>query len=359
MNPFPDLNRNRFEKFRNIADPYPIRNPIRCVRSGLGGRSTSIDNSPASPLPNSQTGDDQFKTDVPSVKAFCATLKQFFNNERLADATIRCGSQEFKVHAIVLSTHSEFFYKAFCGQWKESKDGKTINLEEVEVDVVKAMIEFMYRFDYNLPDGVSTLLFDAKVYSIADRYIIPSLKDYSKVKFQCAVRSLLDSDNLHSDLLTVSTEVYCSTPESDRGLRDSLAKTFHENLKKLEKNDSFHAALLEIPGLAVDMVFFKSKHVARPDNSQYYLPYNACRPGLQPRFPQQQWTPPLMQPEQAGFPFEYAPRPLQQAVPGNTPYPSTPQQLLSRGSSLVPQPLVPQQSQSTTAQDNQGTFTPQ
>lgn len=45
---------------------------------------------------------------------------RFFNNERLADVTIRCGDHEFKVHAVLLSVHSDFFDKAFCGQWKAS-----------------------------------------------------------------------------------------------------------------------------------------------------------------------------------------------------------------------------------------------
>ncbi|TRX89369.1 hypothetical protein FHL15_009806 [Xylaria flabelliformis] len=213
-----------------------------------------------SPLPSSQTSGDQLKVDDPSAKEFCATLKQFYNNERLADATIRCGSQEFKVHAIVVSTHSEFFYKAFCGQWKESKDGKTVTLEEVEVDVVKAMIQFMYHFDYNCPEGVSTLLFDVKVYSIADRYIIPSLKDYALAKVENAFDLSPDPAIFPTNLLlTVSSEVYSSTPESDRGLRDVVAEAFHKNLNRLENSATFRTTLHEIPGLAVDLIYFKPK----------------------------------------------------------------------------------------------------
>ncbi|KAI0182846.1 BTB/POZ protein [Xylaria flabelliformis] len=211
-------------------------------------------------LPSSETSGAQFKADGPSAKAFCATLKQFFNNEHLADATIRCGSHEFKVHAIVFSAHSEFFYKAFCGQWKESKEGKTINLEEVEIDVVKAMIHFMYHFEYNYPDGVSTLLFDAKMYSIADRYIIPSLKDYVQAKVEAAFYLSPDPAVFPTNqLLTFSSEVYSSTPESDRGLRDVVTEVFHKNLNKLESSATFRTTLHEIPGLAVDLIYFKPK----------------------------------------------------------------------------------------------------
>ncbi|KAI0450336.1 hypothetical protein F5B21DRAFT_508284 [Xylaria acuta] len=204
--------------------------------------------SPPKTLPSSQTGDTQFKVDAPSADAFCVVLKRFFNNEHLTDATIRCGNQEFKVHAVVFSVHSDFFYKAFCGQWKEGGDGKIIKLDEVEVDVVRAMIQFMYHFDYNTPDSVSALLFDAKVYSIAGRYLIPKLKDYSKAKFESAISCLLDSTGFSADLCAVVSEIYSCTPESDRGLRDIVAEAFHNNLSKLEKSESFHTSLSKIPG---------------------------------------------------------------------------------------------------------------
>lgn len=142
---------------------------------------------------------------------------------------------------------------------QEGGDGKVIKLDEVEVEVVKAMIYFIYHFNYTSPDGVSELLFDAKVYRIADKYLIPKLKDYSKTKFQLAIGSLWDSANFSGDLRAVISEVYCCTPESDRGLRDIVSEACHHNLGKLEKCDSFHTSLGEIPGLAVDMVFFKPK----------------------------------------------------------------------------------------------------
>ncbi|KAI1754003.1 BTB/POZ protein [Xylaria castorea] len=255
-------------KPRNSADPYPQR--------GQQGRNTQLKNLPTSqpvttpspdltsnlmastPIPNSQTGGAQFKVDASSAQAFCVALKQFFNNERLADATICCGDQEFKVHAILFSVHSNFFYKAFCGQLK-SKNSKIIKLEEVEVEVVKAMIQFMYHFDYSSPDGVSTSLFDAKVYSIADRYLIPKLKDYSKTKFETAVSRIPLTANFLACLCAVSSEVYCSTPEPDRGLRDIVVEAFHTRLSILEESDVFHTSLREIPALAIDMIFFKPK----------------------------------------------------------------------------------------------------
>ncbi|KAH8165320.1 hypothetical protein CIB48_g2928 [Xylaria polymorpha] len=187
--------------------------------SPVSSRSQPVSETKTSP--NSQAGSVQQAQAIlyhPSVSTFCRTLKRFFNNERLADVTIRCGDHEFKVHAVLLS---------------EGGDGKVIKLDEVEVEVVKAMIYFIYHFNYTSPDGVSELLFDAKVYRIADKYLIPKLKDYSKTKFQLAIGSLWDSANFSGDLRAVISEVYCCTPESDRGLRDIVSEACHHNLGPL------------------------------------------------------------------------------------------------------------------------------
>jgi hypothetical protein len=41
-------------------------------------------------------------------------------SSQYSDATIRCEGREFKVHKIVVCTQSEFFSKAFNGDWKRS-----------------------------------------------------------------------------------------------------------------------------------------------------------------------------------------------------------------------------------------------
>ncbi|KAI0154209.1 hypothetical protein GGR57DRAFT_119841 [Xylariaceae sp. FL1272] len=61
-------------------------------------------------------------------------------------------------------------------------------LGDVEVDVVTAMVQFMYHFDYQAPGRISESLFHAKVYSIAKRYLIPELKEHSKNKFGTAMK---------------------------------------------------------------------------------------------------------------------------------------------------------------------------
>ncbi|KAI6342987.1 hypothetical protein MCOR25_011155, partial [Pyricularia grisea] len=38
-------------------------------------------------------------------------------SEELADVTVICGSETFKLHRVVLCAHSELFRKALCGNF--------------------------------------------------------------------------------------------------------------------------------------------------------------------------------------------------------------------------------------------------
>ncbi|KAI0545865.1 BTB/POZ domain-containing protein [Xylaria curta] len=191
-----------------------------------------------------------------ATKAFCAALKEHWEAEKMTDAIIHCDGQDFKVHALVLSLQSEFFAKAFNGAWKESKGMKEVSLEEVEVDVVKAMLRFMYSFDYNGPDNVSTLLFDAKVYSAADRYLIPRLQAHAKDKFKAEIDDIWKATELPADLAVVIQEVYSSTPSTDRGLRDLVVSSCHGRLAAISKYQEFRTVLDETFGFAGDLVIF-------------------------------------------------------------------------------------------------------
>ncbi|KAI8633609.1 BTB/POZ protein [Xylariaceae sp. FL1651] len=188
-----------------------------------------------------------------------ASLRKYFDNDVFSDATIRCGEQEFKVHALILSAQSEFFAKSFSGPWKESQGGKQINLEDVDVSVVEAMLYFMYHFEYSNVYGASTMVFNAQVYSIADRYIVPALKKYAKEKFSSAIRCGWSMD----DFPLAIAEAYSSTPEEDRGLRDLVVETCNKNLNQLSKNQAFREALQATVGFAADLVLFKTDSVDR------------------------------------------------------------------------------------------------
>ncbi|KAK4032825.1 hypothetical protein C8A01DRAFT_20156, partial [Parachaetomium inaequale] len=173
-------------------------------------------------------------------------LNRYFNADTFADAVVRCNGKEFKVHRLVLSSQSEFFETA----------AGLVELGEADDSVIEAMLRFMYCFDYNNIHGVSTMIFNAQVYSLSDKYMIPALKDLAKEKFRSAINTGWAMDDFP---LTVA-EVYSSTPEDDGGLRDLAVKVADTNIKRLLQNEQFRDLLKKSPGFAADMVISMSSN---------------------------------------------------------------------------------------------------
>ncbi len=86
--------------------------------------------------------------------------------------------------------------------------------------------------------------------------MIPTLKDLAKEKFRSAINTSWAMDDFP---LTVA-EVYSSTPEDDRGLRDLTVKVADTNIKRLLQNEQFRDLLRKSPGFAADMVISMSSN---------------------------------------------------------------------------------------------------
>jgi hypothetical protein len=108
----------------------------------------------------------------------------------------------------------------------------------------------MYSFDYSNVCGTSSMVYDAQVYQIADKYDIPALKAHSVHKFGIAITTGWSMDDFP---LAVSV-VYGSTPSGDRGLRDLVVGTSCTNIDKLLQHDSFVKLLKETPDFAADLI---------------------------------------------------------------------------------------------------------
>lgn len=132
------------------------------------------------------------------------------------------------------------------------------------------MLRFMYEFDYNNIHGASTMVFNAQVYSLADKYVVPALKYHAREKFRTAISSGWALD----DFPLAVAEAYSSTLETDRGLRDVIVKTADANINKLLENELFADVLRETPGFALDMVdsLSSSRPNQRKDHKSYRCP---------------------------------------------------------------------------------------
>ena len=153
---------------------------------------------------------------------------------------------------------------------KECREGK-ITLQDDDISVVEAMIQFMYNLDYSVIESVCPLLFNAKVYGIADKYNVPGLKVVAKRKFahkiSCRPAKPGYGYNVKVDYTTTEIdnfskaviEVYDSTPSSDRGLRDILVTESCQEAQKFLGNDSFQKVMADCHGFCLDLATYMGK----------------------------------------------------------------------------------------------------
>ena len=136
---------------------------------------------------------------------------------------------------------------------QEAAEG-VIELPDDDLPVVEAMLNFLYHFDYQA--SISPMIFNAKVYSIADKYDIPTLKSQAVEKSRKSVETCWSMD----DFPHAIREIYSSTPGNDRGLRDLVVKIACEHMETLSKQPDFRILLEEACGFAADVVLFMAKH---------------------------------------------------------------------------------------------------
>jgi speckle-type POZ protein len=125
------------------------------------------------------------------------------------------------------------------------------------------MLNFMYLFDYNASSGdqarASPMIFNAKVYSIADKYDVMALKSQAKEKFEKAAKSCWNME----DFPPAISEVYSSTPATDRGLRGLVVEISCTHIDALLARQDFRNVLEETVGFAADVTQFMAADVTQ------------------------------------------------------------------------------------------------
>ncbi|KAL1847583.1 hypothetical protein Plec18170_008480 [Paecilomyces lecythidis] len=115
------------------------------------------------------------------------------------------------------------------------------------------MLHFMYGIAYDSSGSeqgrVSPMLFDIRVYQVADKFDAPKLKEEAKEKFKRAVNKCWDMD----DFPIAIEEAYRITTPADRGLRDPLVTVSVDNIDCLLKHENFKRVLAQTTGFAADI----------------------------------------------------------------------------------------------------------
>lgn len=141
----------------------------------------------------------------------------------------------------------------------------TVDFKEEDPEVVGCVVQFMYRSNYDIEtlggDGGDLgsapsqpyerhLILHAKVYALAEKYVVEGLKALNLAKFETAC----DAQQFNSgDFLSAAEFAYASTIEADRGMRNAIVKAFYQHPGYLD-SDTGRATLQTVHGLSYDIL---------------------------------------------------------------------------------------------------------
>ncbi|KAJ9129702.1 hypothetical protein NKR23_g12480 [Pleurostoma richardsiae] len=194
------------------------------------------------------------------------SFKKIYSSGEYSNLTITCNGKRFQVHRAIVCPRSEFFAAALRQGFKEAGEG-TIDLSSDDLHTVEIMIQYFYCLDYDVfsqgqqPDNGNNKLqvleksrppllsTHAKVYAIGEKYLIGGLKALALRKFNAAITTHWARD----DFLEAVREAYGSTPDTDRGLRNSVIAAIHAH-SELLKQEQVQSVLKEFNVLAYDLL---------------------------------------------------------------------------------------------------------
>ncbi|SMR49062.1 unnamed protein product [Zymoseptoria tritici ST99CH_1A5] len=218
-------------------------------------------------------------------------LAKYLASSQLSDFKIICGAHVFNVHKIILAAQSDYFEAVICGGFKESIEG-VIELrpfDHAQPDdthddpaMVKILVDYFYLQDYEFEEpcmpsrkkikltinsgnghvlskpqvkrtASDDMIGHARVFAIALKYGVPALKRAAVDKFQNTIKTQWS----HNDFPSVIEEVYSSTPDEVRELREVVARTILKNPKSLQSKE-VEATIRSIDGLAFDLLKLKT-----------------------------------------------------------------------------------------------------
>ncbi|EFY89470.1 BTB/POZ domain protein [Metarhizium acridum CQMa 102] len=140
------------------------------------------------------------------VHAPCEARLQISEARRsgqFSDLTFVCGGQQIPAHRIIVCPQSPVIHAACIGPYREQETG-IYEIKDVSFDIVRQMVEYLYTGQYEVPspqepddeekrDAISPLVFHARMFDIADTYLIKGLQSLSMANFKESVRRDLDN----------------------------------------------------------------------------------------------------------------------------------------------------------------------
>ncbi|KAJ6032652.1 hypothetical protein N7540_003384 [Penicillium herquei] len=171
-----------------------------------------------------------------------------------------------------------FFYTSNYKSPMKQDDCIMVDAEFDDEDKASAKDVLLYRQNMKSSTVFAQPLFHASLYALADRLLIPALKELAIWK----LRSLIFPENVFPPfLIDMIRSIYTSTPPFDRGMRDIIIDTVSDRMDRLRT--SRHAILEpvffdEVPQFARDLLVMVMNKLPPAVTTEYNTPLVRRRP---------------------------------------------------------------------------------
>ncbi|KAK3636862.1 hypothetical protein LTR56_013973 [Elasticomyces elasticus] len=189
--------------------------------------------------------------DSPLLEGF----KEILSGGLFSDLVVICGNKSFNVHKNVLHAMSPVFRKMLTGEFKEAKQG-SITLEHDEPDIIASMLHFFYNAEILSAATAATAAdqdtikaegsYMVKVYAIADKYDVPSLRHQATTQLAGALRLERKQTHLKELIATIRA---IDEHTADSTLWKIVIPEIIRDLGWLSQDNDFSVLLQEMPAL--------------------------------------------------------------------------------------------------------------
>ena len=175
------------------------------------------------------------------------------------DLTIICNNADFGVHRARLAAASTVLSDLIYS--KPDTDIGTLEIIDQDQHVVGAALHYLYykRYDDqggNDPSRPSDMLFNANVWTIANKWNMEELQEFAGDKF---LTSEDETDSME-DYMEVVHAIYTTLRVDDSYLRDTVAKSIAGNLENmLNSGAKIYETVAEFGDFATDVIKMLAK----------------------------------------------------------------------------------------------------
>lgn len=118
------------------------------------------------------------------------------------------------------------------------------------------------------PAYINRLHLNAQMYSIADKYDIPSLKEKAAEKFDTVIWEpqygmYYTGSSVIEEMIKVTPLIYESTPDNDRGLRDRVIEVATYRRREFEKHPGLQNLIAAVPEFGGEIRILYSQPACR------------------------------------------------------------------------------------------------